>query len=187
MTPDSLRQEISALDSAEWTNWPHAYGKARDTPAHLAALLDGDLEAQQTAARHFASAIVHQSSLWPASPDAFGWLVRVLRVAALPYEVLEECLGALSESAEYLAEAPATIPELSAGAHEWLTRFAEASDDEHEDVWEEFFETEVSQEVYEWVLARMAALRPAVLELAAALAEQAPGATDDLREAWSAG
>jgi hypothetical protein len=187
MTLDSLRQELSALDKEEWTSWPHAYGSARDTPGHLIALLGDDQEAQHEAALHFRSAIVHQSSVWPASPDAFGWLVRVLRVTQLPYEVLEECLWALAESAEYVGEAPAQVPELSKSARTWLKRFGRTPDDEHDTVWEEFFETEVNQEVYDWVTARMAALRPAVLELATELAEQAPGACADLREAWQTG
>lgn len=179
----SLGQEISALDKAEWTGWPHAYGSARDTPKHLAALLGDDPEAQLKAARHFSSAIVHQSSVWPASPDAFAWLVRVLREKPLPAEALAECVEALGEAAEYLGDIPtgAPVPELSKNARKWLKRFGRTPDDEHDLVWEKFFDTEASQEVYDWVLARMATLRPAVLELAA----QLPGRSgDDLRDAW---
>jgi hypothetical protein len=186
MTTDSLRQEISALHKAEWTNWPHAYGRARDTPGHLTALLGDDPEAQLAAARHFGGAIVHQTSLWPPSPDAFDWLVRVLRVSRLPDDVLAKCLGALTEAAEYLGETSDAVPELSRNARNWLRRFARTSDDQHEHVWEQFFETEASQEVWDWTLARMTTLRPAVLELAAELADRAPKPCDDLREAWQA-
>jgi len=188
MTPDSLRTEISALGEEEWTSWPHAYGKAKDTPGHLTALLGDDEEAHRHAALHFGSAIVHQSSVWPASPDAFDWLIRVLRVKPLPYNVLEECVGVLIEAAEYLGDVPSDkpVPELSKGARKWLKRFGRTPDDEHDLVWEEFFETEVSQEVYDWVLVRMAKLRPAVFELATELAEQAPKAGEDLRDAWQA-
>lgn len=189
MTPDSLRQEISALDKAEWTSWPHAYGKAGDTPGHLAALLADDEDTRREAALHFSSAIVHQTTVWPSSPDAFGWLVRVLRVKPLPDTAFDECVGALVEAAEYLGEVPADgpLPELSGGAREWLARFGRTPDDDHELVWEEFFESGFDGEVYDWVLARMAGLRPAVLQLAAELAERAPKAGEDLRAAWQAG
>jgi hypothetical protein len=186
MTTDSLRQGISALHKAAWTNWPHAYGRARDTPGHLTALLDDDPEAQLAAARHFGGAIVHQTSVWPASPDAFDWLIRVLRESRLPDDVLAKCLGALAEAGEYLGDTSDAVPELSKDADKWLRRFARTSDDKHDLVWEQFFETEASQEVWDWTLARLATLRPAVLALADALADRAPTACDDLREAWRA-
>jgi len=153
-------------------------------PDHLAALLGDDEEAQWQAARHFSGTIVHQTSVWPPSPDAFGWLIRVLRVKPLPERVLEECLGALAESGQYVGETVDTVPELSKGARKWLRKFGKKHDDEHDLVWEEFLQTDASQEVWEWELARMATLRPAVLELAAELAGRAPKACDDLREAW---
>lgn len=189
MTLDSLRQEISALDKAEWTSWPHAYGKARDTPGHLAAFLADDEEAQHTAAFHFSSAVVHQATVWPSSPDAFGWLVRVLRAKPLPDTVFDECVGALIEAAEYLGEVPSDspVPELSDGAREWLERFGRTPDDDYEELWEDFLESDFDGEIYNWVLIRMAGLRPAVLQLAAELAERAPKQGEDLRAAWQAG
>lgn len=188
MTLDTLRREISALDKAEWTGWPHAYGSARDTPGHLAALLDDDADAQYEAALHFSGAIVHQYSVWPASPDAFALLIRVLRVKPLPTTVLDECLGALAESAEYLGDVPpdTPVPDLSRDAREWLTRFAKTPDDEHDLVWEEFFATGVNEEIATWVTVRMAALRPAVAVLVAELSEKSPVACEDVRVAWLA-
>jgi hypothetical protein len=182
----SLRQEIDALDKAEWTHWPHAYGKGRDTVTHLAALLGDDVEAQHEAAQHFGSAIVHQSTLWPVSPDAFAWLVRLLRVKPLPFDVLDECLGALVESADHLGDVPTgtAIPELSSGARTWLEQFVKAPEDDYEELWEDFFEDGFDEEVYHWVLARMAALRPAVLELVTELADQAPATCTAVKESW---
>jgi hypothetical protein len=189
MTLDGLRREITALDKAEWTNWPHAYGKARDTPGYLVALLGDDHDAQYEAALHFSGAIVHQYSVWPASPDAFEWLIRVLRVKPLPATVLDECLGALAESAEYLRDVPsgARVPDLSRDARDWLTRYAKAPEDEQDVVWEEFFATDVNEEIAAWVSARMATLRPAVATLVTELADRAPEACEDLREAWLSG
>ncbi|TDV51913.1 hypothetical protein [Actinophytocola oryzae] len=186
MSPDILRQEIAALDRAEWTTWPHAYGSARDTPGHLTALLDDDHEAQRGAARHFSSAIVHQTSVWPASPDAFAWLVRVLRERPPPDDILEDCLGALAEAGEYLGDVPTgPAPELSREGRRWLRKFGKTPDDEHDILWERFLGAEVNQEVYDWVLARMAGLRPAVADLVTALSDRVPTACDAVRAAWS--
>ncbi|HEX6351625.1 hypothetical protein [Actinophytocola sp.] len=194
MELQSLRQEIDALGEAEWTSWSHAYGRARDTPGHLAALLGDDLEAQEGAAYHFQSAIVHQYTVWPASPDAFGLLIRVLRVKPLPTKVLEDCLEALAESAEYLGDVPTgtPIPELSPAARVRLDQVEDEDDDDEDDEVEEWVEEEdeevddeaVDEEVWNWVLARMAALRPAVTELVDELADRAPAACAEVREAW---
>ncbi|NUT31981.1 MAG: hypothetical protein HOV79_02795, partial [Hamadaea sp.] len=46
----------------------HAYGRAEDTPAHLAALADGDDAARAAAVQHLWSAIIHQGTPWTATP-----------------------------------------------------------------------------------------------------------------------
>jgi hypothetical protein len=178
----TLEQEIGALDKAEWTSWPHAYGKARDTPGHLVALLGDDEEAQNSAAYHFQSAIVHQSSVWPSSPDAFDWLIRVLRARPLPAPILGKCLDALAESAAYIGDiAPGTpVPELSRDARKWLRKFGRTPDDEHELLWGN--DEKVEEETWQWVLVRMAALRPSVAALVEELAGRAE--VDEVRAAW---
>lgn len=93
-------------------------------------MLDDEGEAQAAAAYHFRSAIVHRSTLWLSSPDAFGWLIRVLRAGRVSDAVLGQCLGALAEAADLLADiAPGTsVPQLSPVARRWLDRFADAPD-----------------------------------------------------------
>lgn len=196
----TLQQDIDGLADAEWTTWPHAYGKATDTPGHLAALLgdDADADAQNAAALHFRSAIVHQSTLWPASPDAFDWLVRVLRAHQVPEPALAGCLVALAEAGEQLGDIPTDtpVPTLSPAARTWLDRFAnapeEADDDEEDDddedtyesLWGEFLESDESEEVYQWTLARMATLRLAVAALVEEIDGRAPEEVAAVREAW---
>jgi hypothetical protein len=178
----TLEQEIGALGKAEWTSWPHAYGKAGDTPGHLAALLGDDEAAQKAAAYHFQSAIVHQSSVWPSSPDAFDWLIRVLREKPLSDPILEKCLGALAESADHIGDVPTDtpVPELSKRARKWLKKFGRTADDEVELLWGT--DEEAEEETWQWVRVRMAALRPSV----AALVEELPTSPriDDVRNAW---
>jgi hypothetical protein len=192
----TLQQDIDGLANAEWTLWPHAYSKATDTPGHLMALLGDDADAQKAAALHFRSAIVHQSTLWPASPDAFDWLVRVLRAHRVPEAALVGCLVALAEAGEQLEDIPVDTPvlALSPAARTWLDRFAQApeEDDEDEDddadtyesLWEEFLESDESEEVYQWTLTRMATLRPAVAALVEEVDGQAPEQVAAVREAW---
>ncbi|GAA3453356.1 hypothetical protein [Dactylosporangium matsuzakiense] len=55
----------------------HAYGRATDTPGHLAALTGGDAEAKRAAQQHLWGAIIHQGTPWLATPPA------ALAVAAL--------------------------------------------------------------------------------------------------------
>jgi hypothetical protein len=168
------------VTAEKWTAWPHAYGRAEDTPAHLDALLDGDDEAKAAAAVHFQSAIVHQSTLWPASPDAFARLIEILRTTPQPENVLTDCLDALAEAAEYVPPTGTPVPELSDEAREWLAAFADADEDTVEELWEE-----PDEEVWDWTLARMAALRPSVLALAAELPRTA--ATTRVETAWTTG
>jgi hypothetical protein len=197
----TLQQDIDGLTDAEWTTWPHAYSKATDTPGHLAALLGDDTDALHAAGLHFRSAIVHQSTLWPASPDAFDWLIRVLRAHRVPEPALDGCLTALAEAGEQLKDIPADtpVPELSPSARTWLDRFANARDeddddddddeddddeDTYESLWGEFLESEESDEIYQWTLTRTATLRPAVAALVEEIDGQAPEKVATVSEAW---
>ena len=163
----------------EWTSWPHAYGPATDTPGHLRALESGGDEARKAAAFHFRSAIVHQSTVWPSSPDAFAELIRVLRTTPQPADVLADCLLALAEAGEYVPET-ATVPDLTPEGRAWLATFATTPEDDYELLWEDVPEPDV----YDWVLARMAALRPKVAALVADLAPKNPEGLDEVRAAW---
>ncbi len=177
MTTEEL---LAELRDSEWTAWPHAYGRAEDTPTHLVALIDGDDKARATAAYHFRSAIVHQSTVWPASPDAFALLVRILRTTPQPADVLDGCLDALTEAAEYLPPAGAPVPDLSPTAAKWLRAFATADEEAVEELWEE-----PDEEVWDWTLARLAQLRPEVAALVAELPETA--AVAQVKAAWTTG
>lgn len=163
----------------DWTRWPHAYGAATDTAEHLRALQGDDEQAQRAAAAHFGSAIVHQSTVWPASPDAFAALIEVLRAQRLPADVLTTCLHALAEAGEYVPPA-GPVPDLSAEGRAWLARFAGAPEDDHELLWEEL----PDPDVYEWVMARMAALRPEVSTLVATLEQANPDGLAEVRAMW---
>jgi hypothetical protein len=168
---------------AEWTTWPHAYGPATDTPGHLRALESGDEEVKRAAAFHFRSAIVHQSTIWPPSPDAFAGLIRVLRTSPLPDDVLTDCLLALADAGEHVPEAT-TVGDLTPAGRAWLAKFVTTEEDDHDLLWEEFLGSPIETDVYDWVLARMAALRPEVAALVTDLAQRNPEGLDEVRATW---
>jgi len=66
------------LEMTDWAKLSHAYGPATDTPGHLRALLEGDINERKAAESHLVSAIIHQGTPWSATaPVALivtGWL-----------------------------------------------------------------------------------------------------------------
>jgi hypothetical protein len=61
---------IAALEHTYWSRLHHAYGRATDTPGHLRALLQDDLESREQAMSHLWSAIIHQGTPWTATGPA---------------------------------------------------------------------------------------------------------------------
>ncbi|MET7396505.1 hypothetical protein ABZS66_23795 [Dactylosporangium sp. NPDC005572] len=69
-------------DSGPFATLLHAYGRATDTPAHLAALAGADAEARAAALSHLWSAVIHQGTPWTVTPPAAEVIVAL--VAELP-------------------------------------------------------------------------------------------------------
>src|SRR5688572_20203384 len=61
---------LPALENTDWSRLHHAYGRATDTPGHLSALLNEDLESRKKAMDHLWSAIIHQGTPWTATGPA---------------------------------------------------------------------------------------------------------------------
>jgi len=61
---------LPALETTDWSRLHHAYGRAADTPGHLRALLQPDLESRKQAMSHLWSAIIHQGTPWTATGPA---------------------------------------------------------------------------------------------------------------------
>lgn len=64
------------LDDAAWSTLEHAYGKASDTPRHLAVLATGG-EPAEDALIELSGSIFHQSTVYSATVAAWPYLVRV--------------------------------------------------------------------------------------------------------------
>ena len=185
-TVDAVRASLTD-SAAEWPRWPHAYGIAADTPGRLLGLLDGDTDTRLAATVHLGSAIVHQSTLWAASPDALEHMVAIMTLVPLEDKVLLRCLSILLEAADHInAEVATTVPTLSPEASSWLAAFATTDDDDLDALWEQ---TSVFEEVYRWVLARCVQQLPAALDrLRAARSADDPqivAAVDEVCRAWA--
>src|SRR5688572_33357142 len=61
---------LPALENTDWSRLHHAYGRATDTPGHLSALLNEDLESRKKALDHLWSAVIHQGTPWTATGPA---------------------------------------------------------------------------------------------------------------------
>ncbi|GAA3772020.1 HEAT repeat domain-containing protein [Plantactinospora mayteni] len=61
---------MTEIDAGEFATLLHAYGRASDTPEHLAALVDADPAGRRAALEHLWSAVIHQGTPWTATPPA---------------------------------------------------------------------------------------------------------------------
>ncbi|MEN3613629.1 hypothetical protein AAH979_29285 [Plantactinospora sp. ZYX-F-223] len=61
---------MTEIDTARFATLLHAYGRASDTPEHLAALAGGDPAGRRAALEHLWSAVIHQGTPWTATPPA---------------------------------------------------------------------------------------------------------------------
>ncbi|MEJ3749998.1 hypothetical protein WEI85_42890 [Actinomycetes bacterium KLBMP 9797] len=59
---------MTDVDAGQFATLLHAYGRATDTPAHVAALAGGDAAARSAALEHLWSAVIHQGTPWTATP-----------------------------------------------------------------------------------------------------------------------
>ncbi|OQD55206.1 hypothetical protein BM536_017285 [Streptomyces phaeoluteigriseus] len=109
---------VELLENTDWASLAHAYGPAEDTPAHLVHLLDEDPRRQAEALGMLDMSVLHQGSLYSATPAAMLFIAAVLphppRTLAVhesyhPWDdrtrplraALLEFLGLFAESAAY--------------------------------------------------------------------------------------
>jgi len=72
-----------AAEGVDWSRLFHAYGAATDTPAHLRALVGGDLAGQLAALDHLDSAVLHQGTVYSVTPAAVRVVAGLLHESAL--------------------------------------------------------------------------------------------------------
>jgi hypothetical protein len=65
-------------DELDWSQLGHAYGRATDTPGHLANLVAEDEKLRADALTHLWSAVVHQGTLYSATAPAAVAIAKML-------------------------------------------------------------------------------------------------------------
>ncbi|MFJ9434618.1 HEAT repeat domain-containing protein [Streptomyces sp. NPDC101490] len=122
LTPDQaghsqLPDARSVIEGTSWTALEHAYGPAQDTPLRLVQLLDEDPDVQAGALGLLDMSVLHQESLYSATPPAALYIAAVLNDprTLTPHEdystwddrprplraALLDWLGQVAESAAY--------------------------------------------------------------------------------------
>jgi hypothetical protein len=66
------------LEDTDWADLGHAYGSAEDTPYLLAQLLDEDPDVQAHALQQLEMSLLHQGSLYSATPPAALYIATIL-------------------------------------------------------------------------------------------------------------
>ncbi|MEV1155869.1 hypothetical protein AB0J27_10730 [Micromonospora chokoriensis] len=92
--------------TVEWSRLGHAYGRAIDTPGHLAALEFGDAEAREAALNHLDMAVLHQGFPETATAPAVRAVTALLAEGRAHPDTLESLL-------EFLGDAAMSVIDLS--------------------------------------------------------------------------
>ncbi|MFI6576238.1 HEAT repeat domain-containing protein [Nocardiopsis sp. NPDC050513] len=176
--PDILR-------TTDWDQTFHAYGSAADAPEGLSALLREDPDALSTGMYYFHSAILHQGSVYPATPPGTLFVAALLddlvrgRWVPAGGDDAERWRVALLDTLREVAESAATdesdaelaeLAELPEAERREILAAMRADDDE---VWED-----PALEAMTWqALADLRAAAPALLEAARPLLAHGDSAT----------
>lgn len=108
------------IDGFDWARLAHAYGRATDTPGHLAALTSRDERERMDAVAHLDSAILHQGFPGTATAPAARVVSLLIVTDAVDADVRDELvdfLGAVAYATSQFSGDPdfaVLIPELEA-------------------------------------------------------------------------
>lgn len=98
----------TVLHDTDWGRLFHAYGVADDTPGHLRNLASPQAAERQAALTHLHSAILHQGTIYSATPAAVGVITTLLRDvtarAALDADTLAALVAFLGQVGSSLNE-----------------------------------------------------------------------------------
>ncbi|WP_329379524.1 HEAT repeat domain-containing protein [Streptomyces sp. NBC_01716] len=100
-----LAQIFADLDAQPWAEREHAYGGADDVPDQLRALASDDAEEAEEALYELYGNIVHQGSVYEATPYAVPYLARLAAAGVRPGDVLP-LIGHIAESEDERSETP---------------------------------------------------------------------------------
>ncbi|MGN9811475.1 hypothetical protein ACTMSW_19225 [Micromonospora sp. BQ11] len=96
--------------TVDWSRLGHAYGRATDTPEHLAALEFGDAEAREAALDHLDMAVLHQRFPETATAPAVRAVTELLAEGRAHPDTVESLL-------EFLGDAAMSVTDLADDRH----------------------------------------------------------------------
>ena len=130
------------MNEPNWGRLFHAYGLATDTPAHLLNLSSKDEQCRKEAVLHLLNTVIHQGTIYPATPAVMRWITELLRDTSQRTSCKSEipCLGQILSFIGYAGESLNEIylpKDISIPTEEELDEFflLFAEDEEGEDVW----------------------------------------------------
>lgn len=88
---------LADLDSRPWAELQHAYGSADDVPGLLRALAGDDAEAAEEALHELYGNVIHQGTVYAATPHAVPYLARLAAAGCRTADLLG-LLGDIAES-----------------------------------------------------------------------------------------
>jgi hypothetical protein len=91
---------VWGIEDVNWAHLKHAYGRAVDTPRHLAALLGDDQDAIARALNHLEIAVLHQGYPYPAAAPVVRVVAGYLDEMAVRPAVRDSLLTFLGWTAE---------------------------------------------------------------------------------------
>lgn len=123
------------MTATAWDRLFHAYGPATDTPEHLAALSGGDEDEIDDALDHLDGAVLHQGTIWTATPAAVAEVAARLAdpaAAATAQAGMLQWLGWAMDAARQSDAGAEPVPE---PAEADVDAFLRASAAEDEEAW----------------------------------------------------
>jgi tetratricopeptide (TPR) repeat protein len=78
---------LETLDHVNWASLRHAYGSAVDTPRWLHGLASDQAEVRENARKEVWASVLHQGSIYPATPHVVPFLLELLRAEGVADKV----------------------------------------------------------------------------------------------------
>jgi hypothetical protein len=102
---------LEGIDDIDWASLGHAYGSAEDFPQTLRDAVGGDDGLAEEASEHLFSSIIHQGTLYSATPHAVPFLARLATHDGT--RARESLVGLLA----FIAASDDAVPEVLAEVH----------------------------------------------------------------------
>ncbi|QDT17702.1 hypothetical protein [Alienimonas californiensis] len=108
----AVADPLAGLEEVPWADLTHAYGSASDVPDLLRTLVSGPEEAAERAIHDLFGNVWHQGTVYPATPHAVPFLLRLLEQGRPWAEQIAVLLGEIADGHGYMLVHAAALPSL---------------------------------------------------------------------------